>query len=146
MPRVSIKETITETSNSLDTLIPEYAVNKSSMDRFKRLCDDGNKEIKRIMNETSCSKYEVDGWVAKLTIQKRESVNEDKMLEILQANKDKIPAGIIKVKPYIDSDVLENAIYKELIPNDLLIKLAECNEVKEVEILRVVKAKKKEDE
>lgn len=146
MSRLVIEDNIKETSNSLDELIPEYATNKSSMDKFKKLCDESNKEIKRIMAGISCTQYSVGDWVAKYTIQKRETLNEEKLLNLFQQNEGAIPASIIKVKPYIDMDALEDAIYKEQIPQELLLKMADCKEVKEVETLRITKAKKKEEE
>lgn len=128
--------------NKLDELIPSYALNKNELDSYKKLCDKQNAEIKELMSELSESKYETGGFEATRTVQKRENINEEKLLEI--AHHYGIPE-IVKTKEYIDFDELENAIYNHKIPNEVLIEMDKAKEVKEVIVLKVKKVKKKED-
>ena len=104
-----------------------------------------NAEIKAIMKSFVVSKYETDDYKATYSIVKKETMNEEKLLEIL------IPAvpsnlGIIKTKQYIDYDALENAIYKGFISDETILEMDKAKEVKETVTLRVTKKKKEKDE
>lgn len=126
--------------NDLDTLIPQYAANKSELDSYKKICDKENTQIKEIMKDFVLSNYTVGGYKASYVIQHRESMNEDILLEI--AHQYNIQ-DIIKTKEYIDFDALENAIYNGKISQDILVEMDKAKEVKEVVTLRVSKVKEK---
>lgn len=137
--------------SDLNVLIPQYGINKSELDSYKKICDEENKQIKAIMANMPDDTYEVDGWKAKYTIQRRESMNEDVLLSIL-CNTELIDdstmamiakLGIIKTRTYIDFDALESAIYNHKIPNELLIEMDKAREIKEVETLKVTRIKEK---
>ena len=124
---------------SLDTLIPQYAENKSLLDDYKKICENENKQIKEMMDEGS---YEAGGYKATKSISTRETMNEDKLLEVMKqhyAIHQKF--GIIKTKEYIDMDALESAIYKGQIDKDTLLEIDKCRESKEVVTLRISKVK-----
>lgn len=127
---------------SLERLIPQYAANKNELDGYKKLCDDEGKEIKAVMGSYALQHYTAGGYKAVRTVQKRETVNEEMLLEILKRNGE--CEGIIKTKEYIDFDALENAIYHNRIPEDILTQMAEATEVKFVVTLKVSKVKAKE--
>ena len=126
---------------ALDSLIPQYAANKREKDGYEKLCAAENAQIKAIMQEYVVQHYEAGGYKATYTIQKRETVDEEMLLEILKRNGE--CEGIIKTKEYIDFDALENAIYHNRIPEDILAQMAEATEVKEVPTLKVTKIKEK---
>lgn len=126
--------------SELDTLIPQYAANKSEMDSYKKICDTENAQIKSLMNEYAVQIYEVGGYKANYIVQHRESMNEEVLLEI--AHKHGIPE-IVKTKEYIDFDALEDAIYNGRISQDILVEMDKAKEVKEVVTLKVTKIKKK---
>jgi hypothetical protein len=86
--------------------------------------------------------YEAGGYKATYTIQKRESINEELLLEI--AHQHGI-SEIIKTKEYIDFDALENAIYNGRIPESIVLEMDAATEVKEVPILKVTKIKEKKE-
>jgi hypothetical protein len=123
----------------LETLIPQYAQNKSTLDDYKKICDKENAQIKSIMKDFALQHHEVGGYKAVYTVQKRESMNEEKLLEI--AHNYGIPE-IVKTREYIDYDVLENAIYNGRISQDVLQEMNKAKEVKEVVTLRVTKITK----
>ena len=128
---------------SLDELIPQYAENKGILDDYKKICDDENKKIKELMDEGS---YEAGGWKATKSIQVRETMNEDKLLEVMKqhyAIHQKF--GIIKTKEYIDMDALESAIYKGQIDKYTLLEIDKCRESKEVVTLRISRIKEKKN-
>lgn len=127
--------------NNLDTLIPTYAKNKAMLDDYKKICDDENKQIKELMDEGS---YETSGWKATKSIQHRETMNEDKLLDILKQYPTACyEQGLIKTKEYVDMDVLESMIYKGVIDKNVLLEIDKCRESKEVVTLKVTKVKEK---
>nr|DAG18874.1 MAG TPA: hypothetical protein [Caudoviricetes sp.] len=145
----------TNRASTLDELIPAYAQNKQEMDDYKKICDEQNKAIKQCMNEQELSEATVGGWTAKVTVQHREKMNEDALLAVLDKSvvRDEsgncvIPRdlGIIKSKDYVDMDALESAIYKGLIPTDVLMSMDSCRETTDICTLRVTKAKKNKED
>lgn len=126
---------------TLDSLIPQYAENKSKQDEIKKLCDKENAEIKSIMQNFALPKYVAGEYKATYTIQKRESVNEEMLLDILKRHGE--CESIIKTKEYIDFDALERAIYNNLIPEDVLHQMDAATTIKEVPTLKVSKVKTK---
>lgn len=128
--------------SELDTLIPRYAQNKLELDSYKKICEKENAEIKKIMKDYALPTHVVGDYKAVYTIQKRETINEEKLLEI--AHQYGI-SDIIKTKEYIDFDALENAIYHGQISADVLAEIAKTKEVKEVVTLKVTKIKKAEE-
>lgn len=126
---------------SLDTLIPQYAENKSLLDDYKKICDEENKQIKDMMEEGS---YEAGGWKATKSVTTRDSMNEDKLLDVLK-KAGFTQTSIIKTKEYVDMDELESAIYNGLIEKDILLEIDKCRESKEVVTLRISKVKEKKN-
>lgn len=128
----------------LDKLIPQYIQNKSDMESYKKICDKENAQIKSIMKSFTVTNYEVGKYKATYSISKRETMNEEMLLQI--AHSFGIPE-IVKTKEYIDFDALEKAIYDGKISNDILLEMNKAKEVKEVVTLRVTKKKEgKNDE
>jgi len=128
--------------NELDTLIPQYANNKSELDGYKKICDRENAQIKAIMKDFVITNYEAGGYKASYSVSERESMNEEMLLEI--AHNHGI-SEIVKTKEYIDYDALENAIYNGHISQDILLEMNKAKEIKEVVTLRVTKVKPKKE-
>ena len=126
----------------LDVLIPQYASNKAEMDSYKKLCDKDNAKIKSIMKNFVVDKYETKDYKASYIVSHRETINEEMLLEI--AHNHGI-SEIIKTKEYIDFDALENALYNDRIPKDVVLEMDKAKEVKQVISLRVDKKKKEDD-
>ena len=131
----------------LDELIPQYALNKSEMDSYKKLCDKENAEIKSIMTDLVLPSYESGEYKATCTISERVSMNEDELLSLFSSVPGFVAVSydyaIIKNKPYIDYDALEKAIYDGKLSNDQLLELDKAKEVKKVTILRITNRKEK---
>ena len=138
---IKFDEEVEKVPVSLDTLIPQYAENKSMLDDYKKICDDENKQIKDMMEEGS---YEAGGWKATKTISTRETMNEDKLLDVAKKNSYYL-SDIIKTKEYIDMDKLESLLYKGNISKDVLMEIDKCRESKEVVTLRISRVKEKKD-
>lgn len=136
---------------SLDTLIPQYAENKAMLDDYKKICDTENKQIKELMEDDS---YEAGGYRATKSVTTRDSLNEDKIFNLLDDDLRTYfeENNIIKTREYIDTDNLEAIIYglnnkKDIESKKLLTNLVElldkCRDTKEVVTLRVTKIKEK---
>jgi len=132
-------------TTTLDALIMQYVDDKKSLEDYKKIVDVNNTEIKNIMAGMNIDKYQINGYTAKITVQNRETLNVDKLLTILESHKDEIPNDIVKMRPYVDMEALESAIYNEKIDNQILIEMDKCRETKEVTTLRVSKSKSVED-
>lgn len=136
--------------NELDTLIPQYAANKSELDGYKKICDKENAQIKAIMKDFVVTNYEAGGYKATYSVSNRETMNEDILISLFTSVPGFVSVsenyGIVKNKPYIDFDALEKAIYDDKLTPDQLMELNKAKEVKEVVTLRVSKVKKSKDE
>lgn len=126
--------------NNLEQLIDAYALNKNELDGYKKICDAENAEIKALMTELELDKASTEDYTATLSIQHRETMDEDKLLEVLR------DAGyadiVIRTKEYVDMDLLEAAIYHDMIDKETLFAMQRCKEVKEVQTLKISKRKK----
>ena len=129
--------------SDLDTLIPQYAANKSELDGYKKICDRENAEIKAIMKDLVLSHYDAGGYRASYSVSERESMNEEMLLDI--AHRLGIPE-IVKTKEYIDFDALEDAIYNNRISQEVLLEMDKAKEIKKVVTLRVTRIKEKKEE
>ena len=124
----------------LDKLVPQYAQTKQQADTYKKQSDKENAEIKSIMTSLALQHYEAGGYKVIRSVQKRESINEEQLIEI--AHKYNIP-DVIKTKEYIDFDALEKAIYDGNISQDVLLEMDKAKDVKHVVQLRISKLEEK---
>ena len=75
-----------ENTVSLDDLIRSYGRNNANLKEVKAIVDADNAKIKAIMREREIKDYQVDDWKAVYSVQRRESMNEDKLLDVLKKN------------------------------------------------------------
>ena len=122
----------------LNELIPQYAFNKGELDSYKKLCDKDNATIKALMQEDNLDEYDTKTHTAKISVQNRQTMNEDKLLDIV---KDMNRFDLIQTKEYVDMDLLEKAIYNGEIKAE---ELESCMSTKEVVTLKVSVRKEKE--
>lgn len=120
----------------LKELIEVYYEDKTAMDGYKKSVDKHNKQIKEMMQDFNIDEISTDtGLVAKMSIQKRESFNEDKLINKLKDMNIVTPIKTIEV---VDMDELENVIYTGQLDAS---KITDCKQVKEVITLKVSKKK-----
>lgn len=125
----------------LDKLVPQYAQTKQQADEYEKQSDKENAEIKSIMTSLALQHYEAGGYKVVRSVQERESINEEQLIEIV--HKYNIP-DVIKTKEYIDFDALEKAIYDGKISQNILLEMDKAKDVKHVVQLRISKIKEKE--
>lgn len=126
----------------LDSLIPQYAENKAVKDKYEKLCNADNAEIKAIMQDFSLPAYTTGDYTATRSISERTSFNEELLLGIVREF-DTPDLGIIKTKEYVDFDALEAAIYNDRLSRDELLNIQKAKETKFVTTLRVSKKRSK---
>lgn len=122
--------------SKLDDLIPLYYEHNELVKKHKKVADEANKKIKKIMAEQGITEFATNGLVATVSVSERVDLMEDVLMEKI---KELGIEGIIKTKEYIDMDALETALYNGLINPAML---AQAQTKKEVVTLRVRQEKK----
>lgn len=143
MGRLNLSEDVTMRPATLDELIPMYAENKSELDKYDKMCKAQNADIKKQMEELGEDEHTAGGYTVKYIVSERESINEDRLLEMLKKHK---VEGVIKTREYVDMDALESYLYNTLMSDEMAADMASCREVKQVVQLRIGKEKKKKKE
>lgn len=129
-----------ESEKELQRLAEEYITDKAQLDKLKKKVDSTNLAIKQLMDLLDIDSVNVGDKSICYTVQKRESLDEDKLLAQL---KHFAPSTeCIKTKEYIDMDILEQEIYHGRLSQDALVAMDSCREVKEIQKLDIRKAKK----
>ena len=124
--------------SKLDDLIPLYYEHNELVKKHKKVADEANKKIKKIMAEQGITEFATHGLVAKISVSERVDLMEDVLIEKIKELGIK---GIIKTREYIDMDALETALYNGLINPAML---AQAQIKKEVVTLRI-RQEKEED-
>lgn len=127
--------------DNLSQLVRQYAEDKSVLDKYKKRCDTGNGTIKKIMAQAGFSEFVSGEYVAHYTIQNRESMDEEMLLNIIDNTPGltQLRSEIVKTREYVDFDALENIIYAGKIPNSVLQEMNKAKQTKEIEVLRITK-------
>ena len=134
----------------LDDLIIRYAANKLEFDSYKKIVDKENAEIKAIMLSSKLDSHEAGGYKATCTVSQRETMNEEMLISLFTSVPGFVSVNnnysIVKMKPYIDFDALENALYHNELTTDQMLDMDKAREVKEVVTLRLTKIKEKQED
>lgn len=128
--------------NDIEKLIVSYAENKSEMNKYKKVSDKQNAEIKAYMRENKLSEKDAGDYTVTFSVEPREKMDEDLLLEIVKGFDD-LPEGVIKTAEYVDTDALESAVYNKLISKENILAIDKARVEKPVEVLRIKKARKK---
>ena len=144
MSRINLTNEPSSTPNeSLEELIPRYALNKNELDSYTKICKEENEQIKAALVAIGENEYSAGGYTVKRIVAVKESMNEAKLLEVLRQN------GItdaIKTKEYVDMDALEAYLYNNTPDADLARQLEGCRTTSETVQLRLSKEKEKKGE
>ena len=144
MSRINLTNEPSSTPNeSLEELIPRYALNKNELDSYTKICKEENEQIKAALVAIGENEYSAGGYTVKRIVAVKESMNEAKLLEVLRQN------GItdaIKTKEYVDMDALEAYLYNNTPDADLARQLEGCRTTSETVQLRLSRAKEKKGE
>lgn len=102
----------------LKEIVPKFFKNKKSMDDLKKIVDDANTKIKQIMSEEQLEKIDIDNYSVSCSITVKSNFIDEMLIEKLK----ELKAGyLIKTKEYVDTELLETAIYNGKInPEDIM--------------------------
>ena len=145
MARIDLSNTEPSSTpnESLEELIPRYAMNKNELDSYTKICKEENEQIKAALVDLGENEYSAGGYTVKRIVAVKESMNEAKLLEVLRQN------GIdvaIKTKEYVDMDALEAYLYNNIPSADLARQIESCRTTTETVQLRLSKTKAKKGE
>ena len=140
MARINLADTepSSTTNESLEELIPRYALNKNELDSYTKICKEENEQIKAKLVELGENEYSTGGYTVKRIVATKESMNEAKLLEVLRKH------GIdvaIKTREYVDMDALEAYLYNNMPSTDLAMQIDSCRVTSETVQLRLSKTK-----
>lgn len=145
MPRKNLTDVVKKAPNieldELSKIVSSYIVNKDMEKTYKEQANADNTRIKsamEILNITEC-KSEDGRMIAKVSEQKKESFREEELIGFLKKNN--ISDDIVKTKEYIDYDELEDALYNNRIPSELVKSMNDYKDVTITKVLRVSKVK-----
>lgn len=127
---------------NLNEAIERFFNNKAEADKYKKECDKDNKAIKEYFNTNGLDNYECNGLVAKITTQDRSKLNEDALIyknECGMLAEDLEAMGIIQTKKFVDTEKLEEAVYKGDLSQSTLDQINLCWDIKEVQTLKIKK-------
>lgn len=127
---------------TLEELIPLYGHQNTEYNALKKKVNELNGKLKEAIKEQSKENQDIvmEGWKCKLTVEYKSDMNEERLLEFVK--KYNIP--VVKQKEYIDFDMLEDLIYKEQVPKDVVLEMNSCMDKNIKEVLRISKIKGKE--
>ena len=125
-------------NNELINLIDIYGRDKEELKKLTDSTKKINTKIKAEMAEMfkndGRKEYSGNKYKVSYSVRKKESMNEEKLLDIAHENG---LTELIKTREYIDYDALENALYNNLIAPEIVKQIASTKEVKEEAVLRV---------
>lgn len=119
----------------LKELIDSYGRLKAEADSYKKQADASNTKIKAMMIEDNATEAEGDEYNVKCTAIQSSKLNEDKLLTKL---KEIGFTECIKTKEYVDTEMLESAVYAGKLDAKIL---ADCKETSTTYRLNVYKNK-----
>lgn len=139
MSRINLSSQEPSSNNeSLEELIPRYAMNKNELDSYTKICKEENEQIKAALVELGENEYSAGGYTVKRIVAVKESMNEARLIEVLRRN------GIhtaLKIKEYVDMDALEAYLYNNIPSADLARQIDSCRVTSETVQLRLSKTK-----
>lgn len=132
----------------INTIIKEFYEVDTKVKALNKIVSEDKEFIKDYFIKNNLDVLEVDGIKCSVNVTNRETFNEEQCMAILQnmLNTQEITQelydNVVKLKPYIDEDYLEKAIYTKQISAE---SLNDCIESKSVCTCRISRIKKEEN-
>ena len=134
-----------EVKEKLNQLVSHYGELDNQIKTLTKEFDSDKVTIKNLMGDNNIDDCTAGGYTVTRQVSYRTKYNEDKMLDILKADWKQrygdIECPYIKTKEVVDMDALEAVIYANELPNEVMMKLNDCQEKTEVVALKCTKAK-----
>ena len=142
MSRKSVN--IESTASPITDTIKSFYANDTKIKNLKKVADEEKETIKNYFIDNSITEMEVDDIKCTVSSSERSTFNTDRCLAVLsnmlineEIDKSKYDS-IVKMRPYVDEDALEKAIYNNEFDSS---KLSDCIESKTIYTLRISKKK-----
>lgn len=120
-------------------LAVDYIQNKACVDKYTKLADQENKEIKEALTRLGQDSISTLLGTVKKIVTHKYSMNEAKLIETIKRHNIE---GLIKTKEYVDMEALENFIYHAPEGSEsFLTDVSLCKTDTEVVQLRISKKK-----
>jgi hypothetical protein len=125
----------------IEDIVKRYYELNESKKEFEKFSKNYRSSILDYLSEEnvdnrSCGEYEI-----KRSIREKKSVDEEKLIQILQQTQNKKTLDkVLKTKIYVDDDKLEELLYNEIIDPRIL---APAQEIKKEVVLQIIKKEKK---
>ena len=120
----------------LDVYVKEYYLAKAEVDKYTKIANEYNEQIKETMKHLNITEFEsTNGLIAKIIIQNREKFNDAKLIDKLKT------LGVneaIKTVEVVDMDALEDSIYNGRLD---AANISDCRETTKVTTLKINKKK-----
>ena len=111
---MSRRDGFSQEREELPHLIDSYKSLKDEENRIKKVASSENERIKQIMAKLGVNTFDSESgkWTATTTKIQNESIDDDRLIEVLRNNLDKESfSKVVKTKEYVDDDALEKLIY-----------------------------------
>lgn len=133
------KELTKEEQQELQRLIDECGEVKAKLKGFKDAEKNLVDKIKKVMGEHDLDDIETEDFCAQYRLQKKESMNEDALLAFIldELGDTARQLGVVETKDYINSDMLEKAIYKGDISESMVKQFSKFKVVKRTPVLNI---------
>ena len=139
MARITLAETEPSVpTESLEELIPRYALNKGELDSYTKICKQENEQIKAALVELGESEYSAGGYTVKRVVVTKESMDEAKLIAVLRKHGITAP---IMTREYVDMDSLEAYLYNNMPSINLAVDIDSCRTTSETVQLRISRTK-----
>lgn len=130
----------------LQETVALWLKDKVVIDGFKKGVETRASRIKELMIAGGLKELPSGDYVAKLSFQHKETMNEDALLEWiltdLWGDKGSMECPYIKRVPVIDWDALEKDIYNEKISKEKVLEMDKFKDVVDTPVLKYSKVKK----
>ena len=119
--------TADEYTNMLSDIVPVYFENNAEYKAYKSLTEKGSAKIKEIMGLLKSDIAKVGKYTVSITKVDKSKMDEDKLLTLVKAKfPEDLQKTLIATREYIDTDALEDAMYKGKLSEELTAEMAKC--------------------
>lgn len=129
----------------LKELVNSFGPDKEQYDKFKKSCDEQNKQIKALCKELKIQDAEIDGWNLNYKVIDKSYFDEEKLLSVIRSywaeHNGSMQCPYIRTVMCVDNEALEDAIYNDKLDKDILLQIQNCKIPKEEERLTIKRSK-----
>lgn len=138
MSRLKIDQAIEVTGDEFAQVVDSYCTKNGQLKILKNDVDELNAAIKETMADKGLNEYDTGNNRITVSESDRVTTDEDKLLAVVKA----YGIDAVRTREYVDTDALEDYLYKNTVSAELRAALDACMEHKKVVTLRTSKTRK----